>query len=123
MESLTLLKFAVYNAYGLSLGPSENQNQAFNFFRNYNIGDLIMEVSTAYYDHMDKHRFGTLISKNMEPMFSDEKWESVKEGWDNERPEELVHRIKLLNTDEEFAWTNANFIKVPINIKIYGFDS
>jgi hypothetical protein len=121
-----LLKVAVYEAYGLSLlgqAPEKHQ-RAFQFFSNYEPGQLVMEVSTGWADKFDEMRFGYFIEKRHEFYYSDEQWEEQKRTYlerdpdslpltDDDRTKEWRTYIKLLSDGREMRWTNCQFIRVP----------
>jgi hypothetical protein len=113
-ELLHLLSVTTYACYTSSLcsGP-EFLRERFNFYSNVEPGHLVMETSTIHYRDRDDCRFGRLISKDREPMHTDEEWEAQREEWDNERPTEQKWRIKLLTTGEDYCWTNASFMRIP----------
>lgn len=118
-DFIRLLKFATYNAYTgcLIAGPPITESR-FNWFKKISPGDLVMEVSSVYYEDRDQIRFGYLISDKFEPMFSEEQWEEVKEEYENERPSERIYRIRSLLTGEEVRWENCEFIRVPDKLNL-----
>lgn len=112
-ELIRLLCASAYAAYSSSIsGRSQWLHDRFEWFKNPQPGDLVMEISSAFMND-GENRIGYLIRVGMEPMFTDEKWEEDKEDWENDRPQEKIWRIRLLANGEECRWENADFIRVP----------
>lgn len=118
-QAFTLFKISVEALYhALPLGGIEG-GKHWEWFQPLEPGDFVMEHSTVWHDHKDSIRFGHLISKNDEPMFSDEEWETLKDEYgDQGRPVERVYRIKLLKDGTEMRWTNAVFIRLPKSMAV-----
>ena len=114
---LKLLKCAVHIAYTYSLAALLDRStaQRHRDFDHPNVGQLVMELSTVYIDDLDDVRFGYLVSDQQEPMFTEKEWAEVSDQYEC-RPTERVFRIRSIRTGAEFRWTNANFIRVPVDM-------
>jgi hypothetical protein len=113
---LKLLKCAVHMAYSYSLSTLlDTSYQRHPDFDHPKIGELVMELSTVYLEDRDDVRFGYLLSDQQEPMFTEEEWAEVKDQYER-RPTERVIRIRSVKTGVEHCWTNAKFIRVPVEL-------
>lgn len=103
---LTMLSCAVYAAYDGVLQGTPKAGEGFAWMTDVRVGDLVMEVSTIHWTSRNAHRFGFLLSDSMEQVGTDE---------DGEPLTDRVFRLRLITDGSEFAWTNANFVRVPVS--------
>lgn len=96
-------------------GQSQWLRDRLEWFRNPQPGELVVETTTAFNSPINS--IGYLISANFEPCFSDEEWEKVKDEYGNKRPTEKIWRIRLLIDGTECKWENANFVRVPVDLR------
>lgn len=117
-----LLRILIASAYAawcsqLISGPPKTLER-FRWFKNFEPGQLVMEVTSLHQEAQNEYRIGHLLSVGMEPFHSDEEWEQVKAEWKGQpRPTEKVYRIRTLVHGTEFRWRNADFIRVPENLR------
>jgi hypothetical protein len=96
-ELLVKSAYAAYIATLIGNAPPATHKQ-YKFFSNPSIGDLVLEVTTIGHKNRD-------ITQNMGHLIRIEK---AKNG--NIFEDKWV--IKTLYHNKEFAWSNANFIRV-----------
>lgn len=119
-DPLLAMHASAYSAWTLSL-CSANLD-AFNWFKNPQPGDLVIETSTAARIHSDrfpaawraetlKKSIGRLVDKAVEPFHDEATWAEVKDGY-SERPMQTVWYVQ--NVDGSTCrWENADFVRVP----------
>lgn len=88
----------------------------FAFFKEIDVGMLVMEVSSMHRRDYDWQRIGYLTEICEQPFHSDDLWEEVKADYEK-RPMEKAWKIKLLVDGREFIWTNAMFVRVPVTFR------
>lgn len=118
-DPLLALHASAYSAWTLSLcAPNLD---AFNWFKNPQPGDLVIETSSAARIHSDRFdakrraetlakSVGRLTSKAVEPFHDDATWEKVKDGY-GPRPMQTVWYIQNLD-GSTCRWENADFVRV-----------
>jgi hypothetical protein len=113
MDLRRLVYANAYQAYmGTLRGNGAPIDKAlFEVFTKPRPGHLVMETSTIYMHDRDEHRFGRLLRKASEPMYTREKW-AEGGGTDNDPiPSEVVWYIEKPD-GTEYRWVNASFIRV-----------
>lgn len=112
-QLLEILIASAYANYCSSLiGGPPVSHERFKFFKEFKVGDLVMEVSSLHRRDYDTQRIGYLVSDQMEPFGTDEWWEETKDDYEGKRPQERVYTIKRLIGGEDFRWSNAMMVRV-----------
>ena len=111
VELATALRCAAYSAYTLALSAQGYQCGAFDWFKNVQPGDMVIETSTAYHRNRDMHGIGWLEKKTREEYPRGEAWEegdpiAFEDCWYIRCFDGVVYR-----------WTNADFVRVPTSIR------
>lgn len=97
-----LLASNAYVAYRASLSAAINgESRMFDWFKQVEVGQLVMEVSTIGMDTNDSTRIGYL--KKVE----------------NRKRKGITYTIELLDGGRKFEWTNASFIRVPEDFNVF----
>lgn len=100
-----ILRAAAYSAYHLSL--CAHTVEAFEWFKNVQIGQLVIETSTIHFRQCNSHGIGWLVEKTQEPFPGD---------WGDEKPPlEPCWYIKCFD-GLIYRWTNADFVRVPDSV-------
>lgn len=95
-----LLVKSAYAAYTSNLigNPCIATERRFEFFKNPKVGDLVLEITTINHPKRDiTHNLGRLVRIEKSPNGN-----PFKDKW----------VIRTLYHDREFAWHNADFIRV-----------
>ena len=118
--TLSALSASVHETYMQTLlGTSENAKAVNDWMREPQTGDLVMETSTVHHRDRDPYRFGYLVSNVWENVHTDEEWETMKHEYKKgRRPTRRIWRIKLLTDGTDYAWHNAEFIRVPADTQV-----
>lgn len=119
-----------YNASGTVImgNPTMRVEDLYRRFNDIQIGDLVVETSTALMDGRRGEKYyrpaldalGYLVKITWEPVVwgdPDFVWDEAVEG--KPEPTEKCVYIKTLD-GREFRWTNASFISCPIEWPIRG---
>lgn len=77
------------------------------------VGDLVLETSTIYFEDRVGTRLGKLTRIALEPMYAPEDWNEQEEG--RPIPTEKIWYIELPD-GREYRWNNASFIAVPTDL-------
>lgn len=125
--SLLLLDILIANAdaaYSSSLiGTNlDTPRKRFEFFHNPRVGDLVMEMSTIGFRECNRTRIGYLVKITEEPYpvpdgMTEEEYR--KEYEPEPIPTERVYYISLLVDGSECRWTNARFIRVVEDWRVF----
>jgi hypothetical protein len=121
---LSLLISSAYAAYSSSLiGTNlEGVNKRFRFFQDIKPGNLVMEISSMFVRSPDAIRIGYLdrIVREPYPVPPSMTEEEYKAEYEPDLPPtETVHYIKSVLDDKEIRWTNAQFIRVVDDWKVF----
>lgn len=76
------------------------------------VGDYVLEKTTAFLTRDPSLRFGKLIKVCMEPYPLSDEAKKEYEELGEPIPEEKVYYIKLVD-GTEMRWTNASFMRIP----------
>lgn len=132
-QLLTLIDALGYELHGALLhgNPSPNNKRRYERMTHLQAGDLVMEMSTAperlrvatnewpvspQYPHIiSRCGIGIFLRETQEPIYESGS-EEAKDWEEAEPPEpiplERVYYIQLLDTKEEFRWSNARFATI-----------
>jgi hypothetical protein len=124
VQLISLLCISAYSAYQSIIIGSDIKVvlKRFEFFHNFKVGNLVMEISTIWNREKDPDRIGILQSDRIEALMTEKDWkiqevEETLDGFSTERPTGRVFRIKRLLDGSEQLWHNASMIRVPLEMK------
>jgi hypothetical protein len=111
-----LLEITIYNLHLMCLVgyPAPKVKQLDDRMRAPRVGDLVLEVSTIYWEERVGTRLGRLERTVREPVFTPEEWAEGGGGTDPIPTEDIWYLT--LADGREYRWHNATFIAVPTAI-------